>query len=83
MKSNQLLQIERTIGYLSLQEQQWLLERLTQKVQAQTPKNGTFSDKVMIKQQLEIMAYDPEIQQELAAIDREFHGVELDGLDQR
>ena len=36
-----------------------------------------------LQEQLEIVAYDPEIQQELAAIDREFNGVELDGLAQR
>jgi hypothetical protein len=72
MQSTKLLEIERTIRDLSLEEQQWLLERLTQQVQSQTQKNRKFSDKAMLKQQLEIMAYDPEIQEELAAIDREF-----------
>ncbi|MDJ1170114.1 hypothetical protein PMG71_11805 [Roseofilum sp. BLCC_M154] len=83
MQSTKLLEIERTIRDLSLEEQQWLLERLTQQVQSQTQKNRKFSDKAMLKQQLEIMAYDPEIQEELAAIDREFNGIELDGLTQR
>ncbi|MDB9517977.1 hypothetical protein PN466_13565 [Roseofilum reptotaenium CS-1145] len=48
--------------------------------QYQMQNDSKFSDQAMIQQQLEIMAYDPEIQQELAAIDREFNGVEWDGL---
>ena len=83
MQSTKLLEIERTIGDLSLQEQQWLLEHLTQQVQAQIQNDRKFSDRAMIQKQLEVMASDPEIQQELAAIDREFSGVEFDGLAQR
>gem|GEM_PF-5142244 len=36
-----------------------------------------------LQEQLRIIAYNSEIQQQLTAIDREFNGVEWDGLAQR
>ena len=81
MMSPKLLEIDRTIRNLSLAEQQWLLERLTKQVQERTQSRGKFSDRKAIKQQLEEMANDPDIQREMAEIDREFAITEMDGLE--
>jgi hypothetical protein len=62
MMSPKLLEIDRTIRNLSLAEQQWLLERLSKQVQDRTQSRGKFADLQAIKQQLEDMANDPDMQ---------------------
>ncbi|KOR36012.1 MULTISPECIES: hypothetical protein [Planktothricoides] len=81
MMSPKLLEIDRTIRNLSLAEQQWLLDRLTKQVQERTQSRGKFSDLEAIKQQLEDMANDPDIQREIAEINQEFAIAEMDGLE--
>ncbi len=81
MMSPKLLEIDRTIRNLSLAEQQWLLERLTKQIQCQKQSSGKFSDLEAIKQQLENMANDPDIQREIAEINQEFALAEMDGLE--
>jgi hypothetical protein len=81
MMSPKLLEIDRTIRNLSLAEQQWLLERLTKQVQCQKQSRGKFADMEAIKQQLEDMANDPDIQREIAEINQEFAIAEMDGLE--
>lgn len=71
MVSPNLLEIERSILALSLEEQQWLLERLTQQVQERTNTADKFADAVYMEAQIKAMANDPDIQVEIAAINEE------------
>ncbi len=86
MISQNVLEIEQSIRRLSLEEQQWLLARISQQVQqrnAGTTYAGTqFADASYVEEQIRQMANDPDIQTELAAIDREFTVTELDGLEE-
>ena len=76
--SNKLLEIEQAINSLSLDEQKWLLNRLSEKVKEKSTKLLEEYDR---ENQIEIMANDPEIQREIALIDREFIITEMDGID--
>ncbi len=76
--SNKLLEIEQAINSLSLDEQKWLLNRLSEKVKEKSTKLLEEYDR---ENQIEIMANDPEIQIEIALIDREFIITEMDGID--
>ena len=80
MVSPNLLEIERSILALSLEEQQWLLERLTRQVQERTHKTDKFADAAYRSAQIKAMANDPDIQSEIAAINKEFAITEMDGL---
>lgn len=68
--SNQLLKMKKSIGSLSLDEQKYLLEYLTQEI-----------NKNLNEEQIKIMANDPEIQAEIALINQEFIITEMDGID--
>lgn len=85
MLSQNVLEIEQSIRRLSLQEQQWLLTRISQQVQQRTDAGTNagkkFADASYMEEQIRQMANDPDIQRELAAIDREFAVTELDGLE--
>jgi hypothetical protein len=70
--SPNLLEIERSIRALSLEEQQWLLERLTQQVRERTHTADKFADAAYMESQIKEMASDPDIQAEIAAIHEEF-----------
>ena len=76
--SNKLLEIEQAINSLSLNEQKWLLNRLTEKVKQNSTKILAESN---IKNQIELMANDPDIQREIALINQEFIITEMDGID--
>ena len=78
--SPNLLEIERSIRALSLEEQQWLLERLTQQVRERIHTADKFADAVYMEEQIKAMASDPDIQVEMAAINEEFAVTEMDGL---
>ena len=80
MVSPNLLEIERFILALSLEEQQWLLERLTRQVQERTNTADKFADAAYKSAQIKTMANDPDIQAEIAAINEEFAVTEMDGL---
>lgn len=81
MISPTLLELERSIRTLSIQEQAWLLERIARNIRERTQTADKFGDRKFMQQQLAAMASDPEIQAELAAIDREFAITESDGLE--
>ena len=83
MVSPNLLEIERSIRALSLEEQQWLLERLTRKVRERTQTADKFADAAYMEAQIRAMATDPDIQVEIAAINEEFAVTEMDGLSGR
>jgi hypothetical protein len=80
MMSANLLEIERSIRALSLEEQQWLLDRLTRQVRERTHTADKFADAAYMEAQIKAMANDPDIQSEIAAINEEFAVTEMDGL---
>jgi len=80
MMSPNLLEIERSIRALSLEEQKWLLDRLTRQVRERTHTADKFADAAYMEAQIRAMANDPDIQSEIAAINEEFAVTEMDGL---
>ena len=76
MNQSVLSQIEDTFKRLSVPEQLLLIERLVHQMHQNTLQQGNDSDG-----QLELMAADPEIQNELNKIEQEFAYVEADGLE--
>ena len=70
-----LAQLEERIIQLPLDEQLWLIERVTQHIREQIREQSTFDS------QLSTMAADPDIQAELSKIDQEFAETESDGLE--
>ena len=69
-----LSEIEENISKLSVDDQLWLIERVTQRIRENIVEKNDRND------QLRDMAADPEIQKELQAIEREFASAEEDGL---
>ncbi|GJD16239.1 unknown protein [Rivularia sp. IAM M-261] len=80
MMSPHLDEIERSIGTLSLEEQEWLLKRISEQVQHKKQLLSKFADAEYMAEQVAQMAQDPEIQAEIAAINQEFIVTEMDGL---
>ncbi len=81
MISPHLLEIERSIRTLSLEEQEWLLERIKRQVQEKKLTAYKFIDKKYMNEQLAAMASDLDIQAEIANINEEFTLTEIDGLE--
>jgi hypothetical protein len=81
MISPHLLEIERSIRTLSLEEQEWLLERIKRQVQEKKLTAYKFIDKKYMNEQLTAMASDLDIQAEIADINEEFTLTEIDGLE--
>ena len=75
MDSSVLSQLEKSIDRLSLEEQLWLIERVSQRIRENMVEKSTLDD------QLAVMAADPEIQLELQRINEEFASAEEDGLE--
>ena len=77
MNGPRLAQLETEISALPDEEQLWLLERLAHQLRIKAePDPG-------LDRQLAAMAADPEIRNELRAIDEEFRSTERDGLGER
>ena len=68
------------IRRLFLEEQQWLLERISQQVRSQTQAGDLLADRSYMEEEIKEMARDPDIQAEIAAINREFARTKRDGL---
>lgn len=81
MISQTLLELERSICSLSIEEQLWLLERIARQVRERTYPANKLADAKYMKQQIVAMANDPDIQVEIAAINQEFIIAEMDGLE--
>ncbi|MGI2906560.1 hypothetical protein [Tolypothrix sp. VBCCA 56010] len=81
MISPHLLEIERSIRTLSLEEQEWLLERIKRQVQEKKLVAYKFIDKKYMGEQLAAMASDLDIQREITSINDEFTVTEMDGLE--
>ena len=77
MISPTLLEIDRSIRALSLEEQLWLLERIAHHLRDKTQTAADPFD----SEELAAMASAPDIQAELAAINEEFAVTEMDGLE--
>ncbi len=80
MNSPNLLEIEHSILSLSLEEQEWLLERIQKQVRAKKQAVNKFADAKYMHEQLAEMAADLDIQREIASINEEFSVTEMDGL---
>lgn len=77
MNLSALSQLERSINQLSLDEQLWLIARLAHQLRERIAE-----ERAAWESQLTTMAADPEIQNELEAINREFAAAEADGLEE-
>lgn len=73
MSSATAAQLEQRISLLSCDEQLWLVERVIHRLRTPQPITS-------IEQQLQAMAHDPEVQQELQVINAEFINAEMDNL---
>ncbi|MGF1934647.1 MAG: hypothetical protein RM347_009625 [Nostoc sp. ChiQUE02] len=71
MNSPHLIKIEHDLRVLSLEELEWLLERIEKQVQEKKQISNKFTDIKYINEQLVAMASDLYIQLEIAAINNE------------
>ena len=71
MNSPHLIKIEYDLRVLSLEELEWLLERIAKQVQERKQISNKFTDVKYIKEQLAAMANDLDIQLEITAINNE------------
>jgi hypothetical protein len=74
MKSAALVEIENRLPRLSEEEKRLLIRELAQQL---TSRDSALS----FETHLAAMAADPDIQREIEAINREFSGTEMDGLE--
>ena len=74
MSESVLMDIEKQISRLTIDEQLWLIEKVAQRLRHKEHDDG-------LQAQLAAMAADPEVQRELAAINEEFAVTEGDGLE--
>jgi len=81
MNSPHLIKIEHDLRVLSLEELEWLLERITRQVQQRKQILNKFTDVKSMNEQLVAMASDLDIQAEIASINNEFCVTEMDGLE--
>ncbi|MEH2275675.1 MAG: hypothetical protein V7K40_13040 [Nostoc sp.] len=72
MISPNLLEIERSIRTLSVEEQLWLLESIARQIRENEYTNDKFADAENHKEKLEVMVTEPRIPIEIAAINDEF-----------
>ena len=79
MLSMILTEIEERIDHLSRKEQLWLIEQLARRLREGSAKEYA-KEKDFFKNQLAVMANDPEVQTELQKINHEFAATEADGL---
>ncbi len=76
MNLSRLQDLEQQIRTFSAEEQLWLIERLAHGLRANPPPGHSPAEAA-----LAAMASDPEIQQELRAIEHDFAVTERDGLE--
>ena len=81
MISQTLVEIERSISSLSIEEQLWLLERIACRVREKTYIANKLANAKYLEAEIADMANDPDIQVEIAAINQEFLVAEMDGLE--
>lgn len=81
MISPKLLEIDRSIRNLSLEEQMWLLESLVKNLRQKTNTNSFPLNSQDIEKEMAEMANDNDIQTEIHVIDQEFAITQMDGLE--
>ncbi|MBD2532511.1 hypothetical protein H6G97_24160 [Nostoc flagelliforme FACHB-838] len=81
MNSPHLIKIEHDLRVLSLEELEWLLERIEKRVQEKKQILNKFNDVKYMNEQLVAMASDLDIQTEITTINNEFSITEMDGLE--
>ena len=81
MNSPNLIKIEHDLRALSLEELEWLLERIEKQVQERKQISYNFADIKYMNEQLLAMASDLNIQTEITTINNEFMVTEMDGLE--
>ena len=81
MNSPHVLKIENDLRVLSLEELEWLLERIAKQVQERKQIVNKFTDVKYMKEQLVEMASDLDIKTEITSINHEFKVTEMDGLE--
>ncbi|WP_448269393.1 hypothetical protein [Nostoc sp. DSM 114159] len=81
MNSPHLIKIEYDLRVLSLEELEWLLERIEKEVQERKQISNKFTDVKYINEQLAAMVSDLDIQAEVSSINNEFSITEMDGLE--
>ncbi|MBD2525765.1 hypothetical protein [Nostoc sp. FACHB-133] len=72
MISLNLLEIERSIRALSVEEQLWLLESIARQIRESEYIKDKFADVTNQEDKLELMVDEPKISTEIAAINDEF-----------
>ncbi|MBC1219425.1 hypothetical protein GNF10_35660 [Nostoc sp. UCD121] len=72
MISLNLLEIERSIRSLSVEEQLWLLESIARQIRESEYTKDKFADVTNQEEKLELMVDEPKISTEIAAINDEF-----------
>ncbi|MEH2012405.1 hypothetical protein [Nostoc sp.] len=72
MISPNLLEIERSIRALSVEEQLWLLESIARQIRENEYTKDKLADGENHKEKLEVMVSEPRIPIEIAAINDEF-----------
>jgi uncharacterized protein YicC (UPF0701 family) len=81
MISSHLQAIERDLSDLSLEELEWLLERIQQQMQNKQETSAKFKNAKYMEKELASMALDLDIQTEISTINQEFMVTEMDGLE--
>ncbi|MEH1805358.1 hypothetical protein [Nostoc sp.] len=81
MNSPHVLKIENDLRVLSLEELEWLLERIAKQVQERKQIVNKFTDVKYMNEQLVAMASDLDIKTEITSINHEFGVTEMDGLE--
>lgn len=81
MNSPHVLKIENDLRVLSLEELEWLLERIAKQVQERKQILNKFTDIKYMNEQLVAMASDLDIKTEITSISHEFGVTEMDGLE--
>ncbi|WP_445630223.1 hypothetical protein [Nostoc sp. DSM 114167] len=72
MISPNLLEIERSILALSVEEQLWLLESIVRKIRENEYVKDNFTDTENLDEQLQLTAIEPNTQTQITAINDEF-----------
>jgi len=72
MISSNLLEIERSILALSVEEQLWLLESIARQIRETEYIKDKLPDTNNPEEKLEVMPWEPKIQTEIAVINDEF-----------
>ncbi|MDB9372581.1 hypothetical protein [Nodularia sphaerocarpa] len=82
MMSLNLREIERDLSGLSLEELEWLLERIQKQMKEKQQTSDIFINMKYMQEQLAAMAIDSDIKTEISTINQEFLVTEMDGLSQ-